>query len=430
MESKRFVKGIIPGIVFCICLLAFPPLISGQDWAKPLIGSLHRIDMRDLGYPNANEIPENSSAVTSLLTAAGGNIYGGTSGDEAYLFVFEPAKNKVQHLGRLKGESGIHHALVQDRNGFIYIGTGKNMFEDIRMREKGAGGEEIDDLLWKDIKGNFQNYPGGHLYRYDPSQSDRRVKLVDMDCEVIDLGIPVPGNSIYALKINPAREEIYGLTYPDGHFFTYELKKNAFSDLGSVDERIVFHGPERHWRTLPRDLICDKSGRVYTSGTDGKIICYDPEKQTMTDTGMELPGDYYYAEFYADYAVVECFAMDETGKIYGGTSDGYLFSFCPESWELVNYGKAQSARRFRGITAGMDGKIYFVSGERGGSKHCTLFSFDPATGGFESLGMPIVDRSPYYYWRGYQFDAMTAGLDGTIYMGESERRSHLFLFIP
>ena len=42
----------------------------------------------------------------------------------------------------------------------------------------------------------------------------------------------------------------------------------------------------------------------------------------------------------------------------------------------------------------------------------------------------IVDRSPYYYWRGYQFDAMVVGLEGTLYLGESERRSHLFLFLP
>ena len=31
---------------------------------------------------------------------------------------------------------------------------------------------------------------------------------------------------------------------------------------------------------------------------------------------------------------------------------------------------------------------------------------------------------------GGQFDCMTTGLDGTIYLGESERKSHLFLYIP
>jgi hypothetical protein len=41
-----------------------------------------------------------------------------------------------------------------------------------------------------------------------------------------------------------------------------------------------------------------------------------------------------------------------------------------------------------------------------------------------------VDRSPYYSWRGYQFDSMATGTDGTVYIGESERRSHLFLYLP
>ena len=46
------------------------------------------------------------------------------------------------------------------------------------------------------------------------------------------------------------------------------------------------------------------------------------------------------------------------------------------------------------------------------------------------LGVIAVDRSPYYSWRGYQFDSMATGTDGTVYIGESERRSHLFLYLP
>ena len=59
-----------------------------------------------------------------------------------------------------------------------------------------------------------------------------------------------------------------------------------------------------------------------------------------------------------------------------------------------------------------------------------LFAWDPRDPGYENLGMVIVDNSPHYYWRGFQFDAMATGLDGTIYMGESERKSHLFMYIP
>jgi hypothetical protein len=69
-------------------------------------------------------------------------------------------------------------------------------------------------------------------------------------------------------------------------------------------------------------------------------------------------------------------------------------------------------------------------GERSSSRPCQFYSYNPASGGYNDLGLLIVDRSPYYYWRGQQFDAMTTGTDGTVFIGESERRSHLFLFIP
>jgi hypothetical protein len=71
-----------------------------------------------------------------------------------------------------------------------------------------------------------------------------------------------------------------------------------------------------------------------------------------------------------------------------------------------------------------------MAGERSTTKPCQFYLYDPQLSRFETLGLLIADRSPYYYWRGQQFDCMTTGLDGTIYFGESERKSHLFLYIP
>jgi hypothetical protein len=50
--------------------------------------------------------------------------------------------------------------------------------------------------------------------------------------------------------------------------------------------------------------------------------------------------------------------------------------------------------------------------------------------GYSDMGVINVDRTPYYMWMGKQFDSMTTGIDGTIYIGESERKSHLFIFYP
>ena len=409
-------------------LLSNPAL--SQDWAKPVIKNLQRVDLRDLGYPMVNEIPVNSTAITSLVTSSNGIIYAGTSGDEAYLMMFDPKINKVRHLGKIPGHSGIHHSLVEDKNGNIYIGTGKNMFEEINFSKYGEGDDLFDATLWKDIKNHYKDYPGGHLYVYKPSISNENIKLVDNTAEVQDLGIPLANNSIYALTINGEKGEIYGLTYPDGHFFIYNISLKKFKDLGEVDSMKVYHGPERNWRTLPRSLICDDSGRVFMSGTQGMLKYYDPGSGKLVSTKIELPGDYYYLQFYKDYTAVEYFARDPDGLIYGGTTDGYLFSLDPHKMEVSNLGKVRQTRRLRCLAVGNDNKVYMMAGEISTTKPCQFYSYDINKGKFETLGLLIVDRSPYYYWRGQQFDAMSTGLDGTIYLGESERKSHLFIYIP
>ncbi|MEP7109221.1 MAG: hypothetical protein ABI760_14605 [Ferruginibacter sp.] len=427
MNNSKF-RALIKALLL-VCFLLFNSEIYSQDWAKPVIKNQQRVDLRDLGYPMVNEIPANSSAITSLITARSGIVYGCTSGEDAYLFLYDPVINKVRHLGKIPGHTGVHHSLVEDKEGNIYIGSGKNMFDEVTLSKWGEKGDKLDVTLWKDIKKHFSSYAGGHLFRYNPSANET-VKLPGMNCELKDLGMPLVNNSIYCLTINPKGDEIYGLTYPDGHFFVYNIGSAKFTDLGEVDSAKVYHGPERDWRTLSRALICDDSGRVFTSATRGMLKFYDPKKSKLISTKIEVPGDYYYMQFYEDYTSVEYFAKDSAGLIYGGTTDGYLFSFDPGSMQLKNLGKVRSSRRLRCLAIGKDGKIYIVAGERSSTRPCQVYSYNPRSGAFETLGLLIVDRSPYYYKRGQQFDCISTGLDGTIYLGESERKSSLFLYIP
>jgi hypothetical protein len=421
-------------ILFSFTLILGVVLISeharSQDWAKTLIKNQQRVDFRDLGYPDINEVPVNSSAITSLITASNGIIYGGTSGDDAYLLMFEPTINKVRHLGKFPGHSGIHHSLVEGNNGNIYIGTGKDMFEEAPLSKYGEGDDKLDVTLWKDIKKHFQDYAGGHLYCYKPAVSNNHVKLPDANAEAEDLGMPLANNSIYALTINLKGDEIYGITYPDGHFFIYNIALKKFTDLGEIDAKKVYHGPERTWRTLSRALVCDDSGRVFMSSTNGMIKYYEPALGKLVSTAIEIPGDYYFLQFYQDYTAVEYFAKDAKGLIYGGTSDGYLFSFDPQAMVVKNLGKVRESRRLRCLTVAKDGKVYLMAGERSSTRPCQFYSYNPNGGGFECYGLLLVDHSPYYYWRGQQFDCMTTGIDGTIFLGESERKSHLFMYIP
>ena len=59
-----------------------------------------------------------------------------------------------------------------------------------------------------------------------------------------------------------------------------------------------------------------------------------------------------------------------------------------------------------------------------------LFSYDPANGAYELLGMVDVNRRPYYAWQAYVIDSVELGLEGTVYLGQSERKSKLYLYYP
>lgn len=93
-------------------------------------------------------------------------------------------------------------------------------------------------------------------------------------------------------------------------------------------------------------------------------------------------------------------------------------------------GKPMLERRVRAMTLGRDHRVYLICGEK--DNVCRMFSYNLADSeeGFLDYGVLGVDRSPYYAKIGYQFDAMCTGKDGTIFIGESDRRAKLFFYIP
>jgi hypothetical protein len=125
---------------------------------------------------------------------------------------------------------------------------------------------------------------------------------------------------------------------------------------------------------------------------------------------------------------VDAFLLDPSGVIFGGTSDGYLFRFDPENMTVSNLGKPLLEYRIGGLVRASNGKLYGVGGDD--DDMARLFSYDPQSASYEVLGFVDVNRRPYYTWQAYVVQAMAAGLDDTIYIGESERISKLYLFYP
>jgi hypothetical protein len=391
-------------IVAALILSALPVWSQRDRSYDASVVSQVRIDLRDLGYPPVDVIPSDESAIRALVVAPDGRIYGATSGERSHLFLLDPQRGYVEPLGRLADAKVVHHSLVVGQNGDVYIGTALAV-------DNGAQG--------------YEHYAGGHLLKYVPADDKGRNGIrIDKPCPVVDLGIPSKGQGIYALAIDRSRGVIDGLTYPDGEFFSYQIQPGVVKAHGRVATNTMPGEKFENEKAIGRALAVDQDGNVFTSGEGGKLYRFDIKAQQLKrlDIGVPtVPGREVYNR-------VDAWTSDPEGNLYGGTSDGYLFRLNPTKLTVVNLGKPLNQYRIRGLVMAHDGKLYGIGGND--DEMARLFSYDPVSGVYEILGMIDVNRRPYYSWQGYVFDAMVIGLDGTIYMGQAERKSKLYLYYP
>ena len=424
MTIKNYLTALL-AIIFC----SFTD-VESQKWVNPNFET-HRLDYRDLGYPDANEIEADNTPICALLPHSNGKVYGATSGYQSYLFVYDYMTNKVYPLGQIPGAKGVHHSIVEGEDGLIYIGTGLNELTLINLSaDMPHGRRSIEIQLWEDIKNKYKDFEGGHIWVYDPKAGDNDVYLNESIAKVKDLGLAVKGNSIYAMTFNHEKTKIYGISYPDAIFFEYEVKGKTFRQYGQWLQMKSYAGPERSWRSVPRSLICMPDGRVYSSADHGLITYFDPSDGQFHETSIRIPGEYWQTQNYNGYPVVEQLIPGESGELFGSTSDGFIFKVYLEKEKIKVLGKPRVERRVRAMTMGQDQRLYMICGEK--DNICRMFSYDLSEKdeGFLDYGVLGVDRSPYYARMGYQFDAMCTATDGTIFIGESDHRAKLFFYVP
>ncbi|MBZ5591760.1 MAG: hypothetical protein LAP39_05960 [Acidobacteriia bacterium] len=381
-------------------------VISAQrtaDYDHSVVSQV-RIDLRDLGYPPNDVIPPDESAIRSLAVAPDGTVYGATSGRRSHLFVLYPQHGYVQPLGYLKGATTVHRSVVVSANGDVYVGG------SIGVDNNGQG---------------YSGYAGGHLLRYSPGRGDEEKQIrMDAECPVEDLGIPVAGDGIYTLAIDRERNAIFGLTYPSARFFSYSIADGKFAVHGGVAERRIPGEKFEKDRNVGRALALDADGKVYGSGDHGALFRFDPETRKLEWLRLTAPT----VAGREPYNRLDCWAEGSKDILYGGTSDGYLFRLDPKSLALENLGKPLNQYRIRGLAFARNGKLYGAGGDD--DEMARLFSYDPARGAYQMLGMVDVNHRPYYSWQAYVIDAVAIGADGTLYLGQSERKSKLYLYYP
>jgi hypothetical protein len=418
-------------IIILTVLLFISYAVGAQQWVNPHFDT-QRMDYRDLGYPAQNLIEADNSMISALMTHTNGFIYGATSGKtQSYLFFYNRFINKVRPLGKIGNEDGVYHNLLEGKDGKIFIGTGKSVYDQVKLtRDFPIEYEGTEKQLWSDIKAHFAGYEGGHIYRYDPATGDTQRYTNDDSAPLEDLGIPVVANSIYATCMNKDKSMIYGLSYPDANFFSFDINTGKTKNYGDIFTNKVYGGPERDWRSVPRALYCHPTtGHVYTSGDNGFLLRYKPEADSLELTWMRLPGEYWEGLKSWDFPIIEQIVDTPDGRVYASTHDGYLVELDFENEKVIVLGKPRLMRRMRAMKLGLDNKLYMITGEF--ERSCKLHTYDlSGKEGFRELGPFAVDRSPYYAKRAYQFDAMAIGADGTVFCGESDRGGKLFFYIP
>lgn len=377
-----------------LALLVLCPLATMQAQRDPSYDNLvvpqTRIDARDLGYRPVDVIPDGESGITSLCVAPNGNVFGATSGTKSHLFVVNAQHGYVVPLGVIPGAQAVTQALVVAANGHVFLGTS----------------------------------PSGHLLEYVPKDLDNQPIEISKPLTVIDHGAAIAGEAVRALVIDPQRNAIYGLTMPNAHFFRYSIADGKFADLGVVAKDAPWAEKTEHDKMLSRMLVVDANGNVFASGENGVLYRYAAASDVLEKLAIHapaVPGRERYTE-------VDAFVATSAGAIYGATSDGYLFRLDPDKLTITNLGKALSQYHVAGLAEGHDGKLYGVGGDT--TEMARLFSFDPSTGAYEVTGFIDVNRRPYYTWQAEVVGAVVADARGTVYIGENERISKLYLYFP
>jgi sugar lactone lactonase YvrE len=357
---------------------------------------------RGTAIPLDRAISANERGILCLAEHKG-RVYGGTTGRAAHLFEYDPKTEHARSIARFPGGVGLAYGLVVLPDGSLICGT--------------------------------QTDPTGIAVRTDPKAIGKLYRITPSDegkVVVEDLGVAVPGQGIYTLAYHAGTNTVVGNTWPDGHFFSYDVKAKTFKDHGAIAGYRTFETP-RHAEDLnrgsgekisyPRQVsraIIISGDLALTGGADGYVYRYDLKAKKLEKTGMRLPAARGRESWASLDAAVEVVQL----SFAGGTSDGYLFLLHPLANDIECLGKPFAAGSVQGLV--FNGSNYFLGGVGGSPQGMPRsFGLNPAAvhKQFELGGIPRVDGQPSMVG----FGALRLVGD-VIYAGERDRIGRLVRF--
>jgi hypothetical protein len=252
------------------------------------------------------------------------------------------------------------------------------------------------------------------------------------------------------MNMDTRRGRIYGLTWPTGYFFRYDLAKRELKDLGPVSGQGE-DGKGETYRTLCRSIAVNpEDGSVYLTVSTGDILQYRYDQDAINKVeGEDLRKDYFglydpTSPGHMGYNWRQVIGRPADQKFYGvhGNS-GYLFSFDPRAVrvEVLDRITSEPAQRsgmfdqfsygYLGFSLGPDGRtLYYLTGgpiyqdgKRVKGKSTTAMG---EAKGLENLHLITYDAQVRKYWdhgpifyengqRPLYVNSIAVGPDGSVY---------------
>jgi hypothetical protein len=303
-------------------------------WAQPgpkkLVAKVY-----DSGFPFAHD------TYNGMGVGSDGRIYYVLSSEQvdvpAEMRSFDPRTGAIEKLGDLNeasGEKG-RKAIAQGKSHVTFVESDSKLYFATHI-----GYYSIIDGMEKlgvPPKG-MEPYPGGHLLAFDMKSK-----------KFEDLGIAPEREGIITMNMDTQRKRIYGITWPTGYFFRFDLAKREMKNLGRVAADGE-NGTGKQYETICRSLAVDpRDGSVYFTNSRGEIRRYTYDRDALeTISGDDMRKDYFgqydpHSAGHMGYNWRQTVWHEGTNAVYGvhGNS-GYLFRFDPRAERMDVLGRITS----------------------------------------------------------------------------------------
>jgi hypothetical protein len=438
-RTMKSYKLNIPGVIIIMLVLASCNQAVKPETENPVVSTPDaRIiaTIYDSGFEQAHD------TYNGISSASDGKIYYVLCSQlmdvAGQMYSYDPKARIIEHLGDLTeicGEKdmktvaqGKSHVNFVESGGKLYFATHLGYYSIISGMEK-AGIPT----------GEYKAYRGGHLLAYDMKSK-----------KFEDLGIGPHNEGIITMNMDVSRGLIYGLSWPTGYLFRYDVAKKEMKDLGPAMGKGE-DGMGEDFRVVCRSLAIDPdNGAVYFTNAEGQIKCLKSGQDVVeTIEGDDMRKDYFgtYDIFTSGsmaYNWRQVFWYAPEKKIYGvhGNS-GYLFRFDPAAQRLEVLERLTSipskltgmgdqfSYGYLGFKLGPDGRtIYYLTGgpiyidgkrvkgatstakgEAKGLEDLHLITYDIPTGKY-------LDHGAVFYPDGERplyVNSIAIGGDGTVY---------------